>query len=45
MGAKKKPQDTLTAADLGLPDGEVGESGSGTTVLGAPASAAPATHF
>ncbi len=33
MGAKKKPQDTLTAADLGLTDAEIGESGSGTTVI------------
>jgi electron transfer flavoprotein beta subunit len=33
MGAKKKPQDTLSAADLGLDADELGESGSGTTVL------------
>ena len=33
MGAKKKPQDTLTAADLGLDADAVGEAGSGTVVL------------
>src|SRR5213593_2892165 len=33
MGAKKKPQDTLSAADLGLDAGALGEQGSGTTVL------------
>ena len=32
MGAKKKPQDVLSLADLGV-DGEVGEGGSGTEVL------------
>jgi electron transfer flavoprotein beta subunit len=38
MGAKKKPQDTLTLADLGLAPEEVGEAGSRTEVyaLGAP---------
>jgi electron transfer flavoprotein beta subunit len=33
MGAKKKPQETLSAADLGLDAGALGEQGSGTTVL------------
>jgi electron transfer flavoprotein beta subunit len=33
MGAKKKPQETLSAADLGLEAGNLGEQGSGTTVL------------
>lgn len=33
MGAKKKPQDILSATDLGLSDADVGESGSGTTVI------------
>ena len=33
MGAKKKPQETLSAADLGLDSGNLGEQGSGTTVL------------
>ncbi len=33
MGAKKKPQDVLTLADLGLDGAEAGEAGSGTTVL------------
>ena len=32
MGAKSKPQETLSAGDLGL-DGELGETGSKTTVL------------
>jgi electron transfer flavoprotein beta subunit len=32
MGAKKKPQETLSLADLGVPGEEVGESGSRTTV-------------
>src|SRR3954462_5866765 len=32
MGAKKKPQEVLSVADLGV-DGEVGEAGSGTEVL------------
>jgi electron transfer flavoprotein beta subunit len=33
MGAKKKPQDVLSLGDLGVDTGEVGESGSRTTVL------------
>jgi electron transfer flavoprotein beta subunit len=33
MGAKKKPQETLTLADLGLEPDAVGEAGSQTTVL------------
>jgi electron transfer flavoprotein beta subunit len=33
MGAKKKPQDTLSLADLGLSAEAAGEAGSGTTVL------------
>jgi electron transfer flavoprotein beta subunit len=33
MGAKRKPQDTLTAGDLGLAADHVGEGGSATTVL------------
>ena len=33
MGAKKKPQETLSAADLGLDSGNLGEQWSGTTVL------------
>ena len=33
MGAKKKPQETLSAADLGLDPGTLGEQGSGTTVI------------
>jgi electron transfer flavoprotein beta subunit len=38
MGAKKKPQDSLTASDLGLTADDVGESGSPTEVyaLGEP---------
>jgi electron transfer flavoprotein beta subunit len=38
MGAKSKPQDTLTLSDLGLAAGEVGDAGSKTEVLalGAP---------
>jgi electron transfer flavoprotein beta subunit len=32
MGAKKKPQDTLSLADLGVDAGEAGEDGSRTTV-------------
>jgi electron transfer flavoprotein beta subunit len=38
MGAKKKPQDTVTVAELGLQSSEVGEAGSGTEVyaLGEP---------
>jgi electron transfer flavoprotein beta subunit len=33
MGAKKKQQDVLSLADLGLDASHVGEAGSGTTVL------------
>jgi electron transfer flavoprotein beta subunit len=33
MGAKKKPQDVLSLADLGLDAAQAGEAGSGTTVL------------
>jgi electron transfer flavoprotein beta subunit len=33
MGAKKKQQDVLSLADLGVDAGEVGEGGSRTTVL------------
>jgi electron transfer flavoprotein beta subunit len=33
MSAKKKPQETLSAADLGLDAQALGEQGSGTTVL------------
>src|SRR5215471_1736032 len=33
MGAKKKPQDALSLADLGVGAGEAGEAGSRTTVL------------
>jgi electron transfer flavoprotein beta subunit len=33
MGAKKKPQETVSAGDLGLDAGSVGEGGSGTSVL------------
>jgi len=33
MGAKKKQQDVLSVADLGLDPGDVGEAGSRTTVL------------
>jgi electron transfer flavoprotein beta subunit len=32
MGAKKKPQETLSLADLGVPSEEAGEAGSRTTV-------------
>jgi electron transfer flavoprotein alpha/beta subunit len=32
MGAKKKPQETLSLADLGLGGDEAGEAGSRTTV-------------
>jgi electron transfer flavoprotein beta subunit len=32
MGAKKKPQDTLAASDLGLDASSLGEAGSGTVV-------------
>jgi electron transfer flavoprotein beta subunit len=40
MGAKSKPQETVSAADLGLDGGSVGEGGSKTAVLeiGAPSS-------
>jgi electron transfer flavoprotein beta subunit len=40
MGAKKKPQDVLSLADLGVDPSAAGEAGSRTTVLalGAPAS-------
>ncbi len=34
MGAKKKPQETLSLGDLGIPEGEAGESGSKTEVYG-----------
>jgi electron transfer flavoprotein beta subunit len=33
MGSKKKPQETLSAADLGLEPDALGEAGSATTVL------------
>src|SRR5207248_1118978 len=33
MGAKKKPQEILSLAELGVDSGEAGESGSRTTVL------------
>jgi electron transfer flavoprotein beta subunit len=33
MGAKKKPQEVLSLAELGIDAGEVGEAGSRTTVL------------
>jgi electron transfer flavoprotein beta subunit len=33
MGAKSKPQDTATAADLGLDAGAIGEAGAKTEVL------------
>jgi electron transfer flavoprotein beta subunit len=33
MGAKKKPQETVTAGDLGLDAGSIGEPGSGTKVI------------
>src|SRR5437764_4873099 len=33
MGAKKKPQDVVSLADLGVDAGDVGEPGSRTTVL------------
>jgi electron transfer flavoprotein beta subunit len=33
MGAKKKPQEALSLADLGVPGEEVGEAGSRTTVV------------
>ena len=34
MGAKKKPQDVLSLAEVGVDAGEAGEAGSRTTVLG-----------
>jgi electron transfer flavoprotein beta subunit len=34
MGAKKKPQATLSTSDLGLDAAAVGEAGSRTEVLG-----------
>ena len=34
MGAKKKPFDTLSLADIGVDAGDVGESGSKTEVIG-----------
>ena len=34
MGAKKKPQETLSLADLGIGPDDVGDAGSGTEVLG-----------
>jgi electron transfer flavoprotein beta subunit len=33
MGAKKKPQDVLSLADLGVDPSAAGEAGSRTTVL------------
>ena len=33
MGAKTKPQDTLSAGDLGLGESDLGEAGAKTTVL------------
>src|SRR6266540_289122 len=33
MGAKKKPQETMSLADLGVDEASVGEAGSRTTVL------------
>jgi electron transfer flavoprotein beta subunit len=33
MGAKKKQQDVLSLADLGVDAGQAGEAGSRTTVL------------
>ena len=33
MGAKKKPQEVLSLADIGVDGGQVGERGSGTSVL------------
>jgi electron transfer flavoprotein beta subunit len=33
MGAKKKPQESLSASDLGLDGAALGEAGSGTSVL------------
>ncbi len=34
MGAKKKPMETVSLADLGVDKGDVGEAGSSTEVLG-----------
>jgi electron transfer flavoprotein beta subunit len=34
MGAKKKPQETVSLSDLGVPAGQAGEAGSRTTVEG-----------
>jgi electron transfer flavoprotein beta subunit len=34
MGAKSKPQETLSLADLGVDGGSAGEQGSRTEVLG-----------
>src|SRR5436190_10608166 len=34
MGAKKKPQETVSLGDLGVPAGEAGEAGSRTEVYG-----------
>jgi electron transfer flavoprotein beta subunit len=34
MGAKRKPQETLSLADLGIDSSEAGEAGSATRVLG-----------
>jgi electron transfer flavoprotein beta subunit len=34
MGAKKKPQDTLSLGDLGIEAGRAGEAGSRTEVVG-----------
>jgi electron transfer flavoprotein beta subunit len=34
MGAKRKPQETLSASDLGLDEGAAGEGGSRTEVYG-----------
>jgi electron transfer flavoprotein beta subunit len=34
MGAKKKPQETLSLGDLGIAEGEAGEAGSKTEVYG-----------
>jgi electron transfer flavoprotein beta subunit len=33
MGAKKKPQESLSLAELGVEEASVGEAGSQTTVL------------
>jgi electron transfer flavoprotein beta subunit len=34
MGAKKKPSDVVSLADLGVDPGDAGEAGSKTEVLG-----------